>query len=60
MGEILHLTDLEMPAGVEVLALRQGEEHDTAVASIHVRKGGGAEVEEGAEEAGEEGGEAEG
>jgi large subunit ribosomal protein L25 len=52
MGDILHLTDLKMPAGVEVLALRQGEEHDTAVASIHARKGG-AEVEEGAEEAGE-------
>ena len=64
IGDILHLTDLVMPAGVEVLALRQGEEHDTAVASIHARKGG-AEVEEGTEEAGEgaareEGGEAEG
>jgi large subunit ribosomal protein L25 len=66
MGDILHLTDLKMPTGVEVLALRQGEEYDTAVASIHARKVG-AEVEEGEEageaaapEAGEEGGESEG
>ena len=38
MGDIVHLSDLKMPAGVEVLALRQGEEHDSAIASIHVRK----------------------
>ncbi len=38
MGEIVHLSDLKMPAGVEVLALKQGEEHDSAIASIHVRK----------------------
>jgi large subunit ribosomal protein L25 len=63
MGDILHVSDLRMPAGVEVLALKQGEEHDTAIASIHVRKG--AEEAEAAEEAGEapeageEGGESE-
>ena len=51
MGEIVHLSDLKLPAGVEVLALKQGEEHDTAVASIHVRKAA-AEPEE-IEEAGE-------
>jgi large subunit ribosomal protein L25 len=38
MGEIVHLTDLKLPAGVEVLALRQDDEHDTAIASIHARK----------------------
>jgi len=38
MGEIVHLSDLKMPAGVEVFALKQGEEHDSAIASIHVRK----------------------
>jgi len=38
MGDIVHLSDLKMPAGVEVLALRQDEEHDSAVASIHARK----------------------
>ena len=67
MGQILHLSDLKLPAGVEVLALKQGEEHDTAVATIHVRKGGaeieaGEEAAEAAEEAApkkEEGGESE-
>ena len=65
MGDILHLSDLKMPAGVEVFALKQGEEHDTAVATIHARKGG---VEEelgeaeagGPVEGGEEAGESEG
>jgi len=38
VGDIIHLSDLKMPEGVEVLALKQGEEHDTAVASMHVRK----------------------
>jgi large subunit ribosomal protein L25 len=65
MGDILHLSDLKMPAGVEVFALKQGEEHDTAVATIHVRKGGAeeepGEAEAGGEaEGGEEAGESEG
>ncbi len=38
VGDIIHLSDLKMPEGVEVLALKQGEDHDTAVASMHVRK----------------------
>ena len=38
MGDIVHLSDLKMPAGVEVFALKQGEEYDSAVASIHARK----------------------
>ena len=46
MGEIVHLSDLKMPAGVEVLALRQGEEHDSAIASIHARKVAEEEHEE--------------
>ena len=55
MGDIVHLSDLKMPKGVEVLALKQGEEHDTAVASIHVRKGAAeVEAEEAAGEAAEE------
>ena len=52
MGEIVHLSDLKMPAGVEVLALKQGEEYDSAVASIHARKA--AAEPEAIEEAGEE------
>ena len=67
IGDIVHLSDLKMPVGVEVLELRQGEEHDSAVASIHARKV--AEEPEAIEEAGgaaeeaeprEEGGESEG
>jgi large subunit ribosomal protein L25 len=38
MGDIIHLTDLKMPAGVELLALRHGEDHDAAVANVHQRK----------------------
>jgi large subunit ribosomal protein L25 len=38
MGDIVHLSDLKMPAGVEMFALKQGEEYDSAVASIHARK----------------------
>ena len=68
MGEIVHLSDLKMPAGVEVLALKQGEEYDSAVATIHARKVA-EEIEEEEEAAGEaaaepeikeEGGESEG
>ena len=40
LGDILHLTDLKLPEGVQVLALTHGDEHehDTAVANIHMRK----------------------
>jgi len=53
-GEILHLSDIKMPSGVEIMALKHGADHDTAVCSIHPPKGGAAE---GAEESAEEGGE---
>jgi len=46
LGDIIHLSDLNLPEGVAVLALKQGEEHDTAVVSMHARKGGGADEEE--------------
>ena len=38
VGDVVHLSDLKLPKGVEVLALKQGEEHDTAVVGMHVRK----------------------
>jgi len=50
IGDVVHLSDLKLPKGVEVLALKQGEEHDTAVVGMHTRKVT-AEVEEGAPEA---------
>jgi large subunit ribosomal protein L25 len=49
VGDVVHLSDLKLPAGVEILALKQGEEHDTAVVGMHVRKVM-AEVEEEAPE----------
>jgi large subunit ribosomal protein L25 len=56
VGDIIHLSDLKLPEGVAVLALKQGEEHDTAVASMHTRKVS-VDEDEGSEagEAGEEG-----
>jgi large subunit ribosomal protein L25 len=31
VGDILHLSDLKLPAGVEIPALKLGKEHDLAV-----------------------------
>ncbi|MDX1812140.1 MAG: 50S ribosomal protein L25/general stress protein Ctc [Gammaproteobacteria bacterium] len=39
-GESLHLSDIKLPAGVEIPALAQGPDHDLPVASIHAKKGG--------------------
>ncbi len=50
VGDVIHLSDLKLPEGVSVLALKQGEEHDTAVVGMHVRKVV-AEVEDEAPEA---------
>ena len=48
--DILHLSDLKLPKGVELAAFKQGvdHEHDSAVVSIHARK---AEAADDAEEA---------
>jgi large subunit ribosomal protein L25 len=59
VGDILHLSNLKMPANVEVLALKQGEEHDSAVASMHTRKGGAESTDEEATDESEAGGEPE-
>ncbi|MEX1222297.1 MAG: 50S ribosomal protein L25/general stress protein Ctc [Idiomarina sp.] len=34
LGENLHLTDLQLPKGVELMELHKGEDHDQAVVSI--------------------------
>lgn len=58
LGESVHLSDLKLPKGVELVELSHGDEHDQPVASIHKTRGG-SEAEEGGEaEGGEEGGEA--
>ena len=54
LGGHVHLSDLTMPAGVELVALLQGEGHDLDVASVQATRGGKEEAEEASEEAGEE------
>ncbi|MCB1772894.1 MAG: 50S ribosomal protein L25/general stress protein Ctc [Gammaproteobacteria bacterium] len=55
VGQIVHLQDMQLPEGVELVALSHGEvgEHEFPVVSIHARGAGGEE------EASEEGGDAE-
>ena len=50
VGDIVHLTELKLPAGVSLVALTHGDpaEHDAPVVSIHSARGGAAaEGEEG-------------
>ena len=51
LNDIIHLSDLKLPEGVAILALKQGAEHDTAVANIHLRKVAAEPEAEEAEEA---------
>lgn len=55
LNEIIHLSDIKLPADVELVELAHGDEHDQAVASIHMPRA----AKEASEEEGEEGGEAE-
>ena len=34
LGESLHLSDIKLPEGVEIIALTHGEDHDTGVAAV--------------------------
>ena len=52
VGDVIHLSDQKMPEGVEILALKHGEDNDSVVASMHARKVAiETEEEEGAPEA---------
>ncbi len=53
-GDSIHLTEMKLPKGVELMALKQGGDHDTAIAAIHAPKVAAAADEEGEEEATEE------
>ena len=57
LDDMLHLSDIKLPEGVEIPELAQGEEHDQAIVSIHVIKAAPIEDDEVADdaEAGEEG-----
>jgi len=58
LDDMLHLSDLKLPEGVEIPELAQGPEHDQAIVSVHFIKVAPIEEEEVAEEA-EEGAEPE-
>jgi large subunit ribosomal protein L25 len=53
VGEIVHLSDVKLPEGVESVALSHGEDYDLSVASVLARKGGSEEEEEAAAAAAE-------
>ena len=59
VGDSLHLSDIALPKGVELVELTHGESHDTAIVGIHMSRGAleEEEAEESAEEAEPEGGE---
>ncbi len=55
VGDILHIADLKLPAGVESVQLAMGAEHNQPVVSIHAPRGGAASDDsEGESEAAEE------
>ena len=49
LDDMLHVSDIKLPKGVEIPELAQGPEHDQAMVSIHIIKA--APVEEDADEA---------
>jgi len=53
VGTMLHLSDLVLPKGVEILELTHGADHDAAVVSIDIPKGSASD-DEGGEDAAEE------
>jgi large subunit ribosomal protein L25 len=59
-ADILHISDLKLPEGVESTALALGEDHDMAIASVSAKRGATSSEEpmEGAAPAADEGGDA--
>ncbi len=58
LGQTVHISDLQLPKGVESVALAHGTDHDLPVMNIHKAKGVASDEEDGASEEGsEEGGE---
>jgi large subunit ribosomal protein L25 len=54
VGTTLHLSDLKLPKGVQILELTHGSDHDSAVVSVDVPKGAAADETDGEEEAASE------
>jgi large subunit ribosomal protein L25 len=48
-ADIIHISDLKLPEGVEATALALGEDHDMAVASVSVKRGGAVAEDDAAE-----------
>jgi large subunit ribosomal protein L25 len=46
LDQMLNLSDIKLPAGVEIPELAQGPEHDQGIVSIHMIKGGAVDDEE--------------
>jgi large subunit ribosomal protein L25 len=46
VGDSLHLTDIPLPEGVELIELTHGEEHDTAIVNINMSRGAKEDEEE--------------
>jgi large subunit ribosomal protein L25 len=51
VGDLIHISQLTLPAGVESVELSHGEGHDHAVVSVHLPRG--ATTDDAAEEGGE-------
>jgi large subunit ribosomal protein L25 len=45
-GQVVHLSDVKLPEGVESVALAHGAEHDLAIANVAIAKGGSDEGED--------------
>lgn len=43
VGDSIHLSDVELPEGVTIIALALGEDHDIPVVSVTARRGGATE-----------------
>ena len=50
LGQALHLSDLELPEGVSIVALSVGDEQNTPVVSVQAPRGGLEDEEEAGEE----------
>lgn len=49
--QILHLSDLKLADGVDIVALTYGDDHDSAVVSLHTPKGSAADDDDAVEAA---------
>jgi len=45
LGQVLHISDISLPEGVESVALSHGSDHDLAIANVAAPKGGSDEDE---------------